>query len=96
MMLTYVGCWCSSLPGCLLVVVAMKRVGLHYVPELPPDLNATIAANISFCTAGATQSQMKAAYWAGQVAGFIDNLPKGYETVEGERATGSVAASGSA
>jgi ABC-type multidrug transport system fused ATPase/permease subunit len=74
----------------------MKRVGLQYAPKLPPDLNATIAANISSCTAGATLSQMKAAYWAGQVAGFIDNLPKGYETVVVERATGSVAASGSA
>jgi ATP-binding cassette subfamily B protein/subfamily B ATP-binding cassette protein MsbA len=47
--------------------------------------NATIAANITFGTPGATLSQMKAACQAAQAAGFIESLPKGYDTLVGER-----------
>ena len=63
----------------------MKRVGLQYAPKLPPDLNATISANISSCTAGATLSQMKAACQKAQAAGFIEGLPMGYDTLVNER-----------
>jgi ATP-binding cassette subfamily B protein/subfamily B ATP-binding cassette protein MsbA len=47
--------------------------------------NATIAENITFGTPGATLSQMKAACQAAQAAGFIESLPKGYDTLVGER-----------
>ena len=55
--------------------------------------NATIATNITFGTPGATLShtlshtlsQMKAACQAAQAAGFIESLPKGYDTLVRER-----------
>ena len=47
--------------------------------------NATIAANITFGIPGTTLSQMKAACQAAQAAGFIETLPKGYDTLVGER-----------
>ena len=47
--------------------------------------NTTIAENIAFGTPGATEAQIKAACRAAQAAGFIESLPKGYETLVGER-----------
>jgi len=47
--------------------------------------NATIAENISFGTPGATPAQIEAACQAAQAAGFIESLPKGYNTLVGER-----------
>ena len=47
--------------------------------------NATIAENIMFGTKRATQSQIEAACQMAQAAGFIENLPQGYDTVVGER-----------
>ncbi|MFM7548360.1 MAG: ABC transporter ATP-binding protein [Cyanobacteriota bacterium] len=47
--------------------------------------NATIAENITFGTSGASLSQVKTACQAAQAAGFIESLPKGYDTLVGER-----------
>ncbi len=47
--------------------------------------NATIAENISFGVPGATQVQIEAACAVAQAAGFIEALPKGYDTLVGER-----------
>ena len=47
--------------------------------------NATIAENIAFGTPGTSRAQIEAACQAAQAAGFIANLPKGYDTLVGER-----------
>lgn len=47
--------------------------------------NATIAENIAYGTPWATLDHIKAACAAAQAAGFISNLPNGYETLVGER-----------
>lgn len=47
--------------------------------------NATIAENIAFGTPGVNQVQIQAACQAAQAAGFIESLPKGYDTLVGER-----------
>jgi ATP-binding cassette subfamily B protein/subfamily B ATP-binding cassette protein MsbA len=47
--------------------------------------NATIADNIAFGTPGASPAQIEAACQAAQAAGFIESLPKGYDTLVGER-----------
>jgi subfamily B ATP-binding cassette protein MsbA len=47
--------------------------------------NATIAENIAFGTPGVTRDQIQAACQAAQAAGFIENLPQGYDTQVGER-----------
>jgi subfamily B ATP-binding cassette protein MsbA len=47
--------------------------------------NATIAENIAFGTPGVNQAQIQAACQAAQAAGFIERLPKGYDTMVGER-----------
>jgi len=47
--------------------------------------NASIAENIAFGTPGATPTQIELACQAAQAAGFIEALPKGYDTLVGER-----------
>jgi ATP-binding cassette subfamily B protein/subfamily B ATP-binding cassette protein MsbA len=47
--------------------------------------NATIAENIAFGTPGATPAQIELACQAAQASGFIESLPKGYDTLVGER-----------
>ena len=47
--------------------------------------NASIADNIAFGTPGATLAQIQAACKAAQAAGFIESLPKTYDTLVGER-----------
>jgi ABC-type transport system involved in Fe-S cluster assembly fused permease/ATPase subunit len=54
-------------------------------PQTASRPHATISANISSCTAGATLSQMKAACQKAQAAGFIEGLPMGYDTLVNER-----------
>lgn len=47
--------------------------------------NASIASNIAFGSPSATPAQIEAACQAAQAAGFIEDLPQGYETLVGER-----------
>ena len=47
--------------------------------------NSTIAENISFGAPGATPDQIHAACQAAQASGFIESLPRGYDTLIGER-----------
>lgn len=48
-------------------------------------LNTTIAENIAFGSIGADSDQIRSASLAAQAAGFIEELPQGYETLVGER-----------
>ena len=47
--------------------------------------NTSIANNIAFGTPGASLEQIQAACTAAQAAGFIESLPKSYDTLVGER-----------
>lgn len=47
--------------------------------------NTSIANNIAFGTPGASLEQIQAACTAAQAAGFIESLPKSYDTMVGER-----------
>ncbi|MFL5494543.1 MAG: ABC transporter ATP-binding protein [Gemmatimonadales bacterium] len=50
-------------------------------------LNDTVHANIAYGSPGATRTQVEAAAEAANAAGFIAQLPQGYDTVLGERGT---------
>jgi ATP-binding cassette, subfamily B, bacterial MsbA len=50
-------------------------------------LNDTVHANIAYGSPGATRAQVEAAAEAANAAGFIAQLPQGYDTVLGERGT---------
>jgi ATP-binding cassette subfamily B protein len=55
------------------------------VEQEPTLLHATIAENIRYVRADATPDQVKAASEAAGIAAFIERLPRGYETMVGER-----------
>ena len=50
-------------------------------------LNNTVFANIAYGSAGATRERVEAAAEAANAAGFIRQLPQGFDTVLGERGT---------
>jgi subfamily B ATP-binding cassette protein MsbA len=50
-------------------------------------LNDTVHVNIAYGSPGATRTQVEAAAEAANAAGFIRQLPEGYDTVLGERGT---------
>ena len=50
-------------------------------------LNDTVHANIAYGSPGATRGQVEAAADAANAAGFIAQLPQGYDTALGERGT---------
>ena len=50
-------------------------------------LNATVRGNIAYGSPAATAQQVEAAAEAANAAGFIAELPQGYETMLGERGT---------
>jgi subfamily B ATP-binding cassette protein MsbA len=50
-------------------------------------LNDTVHANIVYGSPGATRTQVEAAAAAANAAGFIEQLPQGYDTLLGERGT---------
>ena len=50
-------------------------------------LNDTVQANIAYGSPGATRAQVEAAAEAANAAGFIAQLPQGYDTMLGERGT---------
>ena len=60
-----------------------SRVGVAFEESFL--FSDTIAANIAYGRAGATQEQIEAAARTVQAHGFISSMPLGYETVVGER-----------
>ena len=50
-------------------------------------LNDTVHANIAYGSPGATRAQVEAAAEAANAAGFVAQLPQGYDTMLGERGT---------
>jgi subfamily B ATP-binding cassette protein MsbA len=50
-------------------------------------LNDTVHANIAYGTPGATRDQIEAAAEAANAVAFVAQLPKGYDTLLGERGT---------
>jgi len=58
---------------------------LGIVPQDTVLFNDTIGYNIGYAKQGATQAEIEAAAKDAQVHDFISRLPKGYETIVGER-----------
>ena len=67
--------------------LTLQSVRRHIVlvEQEPTLLHATIAENIRYANAAATLPQVKSAAEASGIAGFIERLPQGYDTVVGER-----------
>ena len=61
------------------------RKALGIVPQDTVLFNDTIGYNIGYAKQGATQAEIEMAAKDAQVHDFISGLPKGYETVVGER-----------
>ena len=60
-----------------------KSIGI--VPQDTVLFNDTIGYNIAYAKPGATQDEIEAAARAAQIHDFIAGLPKGYDTMVGER-----------
>lgn len=60
-----------------------KSIGI--VPQDTVLFNDTIGYNIAYAKPGASQDEIEAAAAAAQIHDFIAGLPKGYETMVGER-----------
>jgi ATP-binding cassette, subfamily B, bacterial MsbA len=63
------------------------RAMLGVVSQDTVLLNNTVFANIAYGSPGATLARVEAAAEAANAAGFIGQLPNGYDTVLGERGT---------
>jgi subfamily B ATP-binding cassette protein MsbA len=63
------------------------RAMLGVVSQDTVLLNNTVFANIAYGSPGATLARVEAAAEAANAAGFIRQLPNGYDTVLGERGT---------
>lgn len=61
------------------------RAAIGIVPQDTVLFNDTIGYNIGYAKAGATQLEIEAAARSAQIHDFIMGLPKGYETMVGER-----------
>jgi len=61
------------------------HASIAYVPQEPLLFHRTIAENISYGKEGATDAEIRAASDAAHASEFIDVLPKGFETLVGER-----------
>ena len=61
------------------------RRGIAFVPQDIALLNGTIADNIRLGRSDATNSQIRAAAKAANVAQFVESFPQGYDTMVGER-----------
>ncbi|HSW66143.1 MAG TPA: ABC transporter ATP-binding protein [Bacillota bacterium] len=61
------------------------REAVSYVPQEPLLFHRTIAENIAYGNAKATQKDILAASKAAHAADFIDQLPDQYDTIVGER-----------
>ena len=60
-----------------------KSIGI--VPQDTVLFNDTIGYNIAYAKPGATQDEVEAAARAAQIHEFVEGLPKGYDTMVGER-----------
>jgi ATP-binding cassette subfamily B protein len=67
------------------VTQASLRAAIGIVPQDTVLFNDTIAYNIAYGRAGATQAEIEEAARQAQIHDFITSLPDGYETVVGER-----------
>ena len=61
------------------------RRAIGIVPQDTVLFNDTIGYNIAYAKPEATQDEIEAAAKAAQIHDFVANLPKGYETMVGER-----------
>jgi ATP-binding cassette, subfamily B, heavy metal transporter len=61
------------------------RQGIGIVPQDTVLFNDTVAYNIGYGRAGATQAEIEAAAQAARIHDFIRATPKGYDTAVGER-----------
>ena len=61
------------------------RRAISYVPQEPLLFHRTICQNIAYGRDDATESQVRSATEKAHADGFISELPKGYDTVVGER-----------
>ena len=67
------------------LTLASIRRHVVLVEQEPTLLHAAIAENIRYVKADATPDQVKTAAEAAGIAAFIERLPRGYETMVGER-----------
>ncbi len=67
------------------LTLASLRKQIALVPQEPLLLPMTIAENIAYARPEATPEEVVSAAIAAQADGFIQKLPKGYDTVIGER-----------
>lgn len=65
--------------------LADLRAAIGFVPQDVFLFGGTVAENIRYGRPDATQEQVRAAAEAAHAAEFVGKLPKGYETVVGER-----------
>lgn len=63
------------------------RASIAYVPQEPLMFHRSIADNIRYGRLGASQQEIEAVAKMAHAHEFIINLPKGYETLVGERGT---------
>jgi ATP-binding cassette, subfamily B, bacterial MsbA len=61
------------------------RGAIGIVPQDPALFSGTIRENIAYARPGAAQAEVEAAARAAHAYEFIEHLPKGYETIVGER-----------
>ena len=67
------------------VTRASLRAGLAYVPQDPVLFHRTIAENIAYGRPDATRAQIEAAAKIAHCHEFVAALPRGYDTLVGER-----------
>jgi ATP-binding cassette subfamily B protein len=67
------------------VDAASLRRSIAVVTDDPFLFSDTVHANIAYARADATRAEVEAAAAAAQAAGFIGELPRGYDTTIGER-----------
>lgn len=76
-----------TLGGVNIAQVPLSDLRRHIalVPQEPVLFHRTLAENIAYARPGATMAQVREAAERAGAAGFIDRMPKGYETKVGER-----------
>jgi ATP-binding cassette subfamily B multidrug efflux pump len=65
--------------------LAVLRGAIGFVPQEPFLFSATVADNIAFGVAGATREQIEHAAHVSRLDKDLQDFPKGYETLVGER-----------